>query len=98
MWFSFYRSAAAFMDTNQDKLIQRASCMEPILDQLLQLKVINDEEYSDLRAENTPQRKMRALLTGPIRAAGDLGKVKLYNILMFQQKHMMEDLRSASLR
>ncbi|XP_062841419.1 apoptosis-associated speck-like protein containing a CARD [Trichomycterus rosablanca] len=87
---------AEFIDQNQDKLIQRACGVDPILDQLLGLKVINAEEYSDIQVERTSQEKMRALLMGPMRADGDSGKAKLYEILMKEQPHLMEDLQAAS--
>ncbi|XP_062841418.1 uncharacterized protein LOC134300888 [Trichomycterus rosablanca] len=90
------RQEAAFIHANQAKLIQRACDVNAILDQLLGLRVINDEEYSDIRTKSTPQEKMRALLRGPMRAAGVSGKAKLYKILWKEHPYMMKDLKAAS--
>ncbi|MCI4391122.1 hypothetical protein PGIGA_G00130700 [Pangasianodon gigas] len=83
---------AVFIDQHVDILIQRACCVEPVLDKLLSMRVINDEEYQDIKTEKTPQKQMRALLMGPIRSRGDQGKQLLYATLMAQQPLMMEDL------
>ncbi|GAA6080475.1 apoptosis-associated speck-like protein containing a CARD [Tachysurus ichikawai] len=83
---------AVFIDQHKDTLIQRASCVEPILDKLLSMGIISDEEYQDIRAEKTPQKQMRALLMEPMRSRGDPAKQILYNILKEQQRFMMMDL------
>ncbi|KAK2815340.1 hypothetical protein Q7C36_023606 [Tachysurus vachellii] len=83
---------AVFIDQHKDTLIQRASCVEPILDKLLSMGIISEEEYQDVRTEKTPQKQMRALLTEPMRSRGDRAKQILYNILKEQQKFMMMDL------
>ncbi|KAK3541422.1 hypothetical protein QTP86_025566 [Hemibagrus guttatus] len=85
---------AVFIDQHTDMLIQRACTVEPILDKLLSVKVINDEEYQDIQVEKTPQKQMRALLMGPMRSRGDSAKQILYNTLKEQQPLMMEDLRT----
>lgn len=86
---------AVFIDQHTDILIQRATCVEPILDKLLSVNVINDEEYQDIKSEKTPLKQMRALLTGPMRSRGDQGKQILYNTLRDQQQLMMDDLGAA---
>lgn len=86
---------AVFIDQHSDVLIQRACCVEPILDQLLSVGVINNEEYQDIKSEKTDQKQMRLLLTGPLRSRGDPGKKILFMALKKQQPLMMEDLGAA---
>ncbi|XP_027016852.2 apoptosis-associated speck-like protein containing a CARD [Tachysurus fulvidraco] len=83
---------AIFIDQHKDTLIQRASCVEPILDKLLSMEIISDEEYQNIKSEKTSQKQMRALLMEPMRSRGDRAKQILYNILKEQQKFMMIDL------
>ncbi|KAL6462402.1 hypothetical protein MHYP_G00288240 [Metynnis hypsauchen] len=85
-------SEAKFIDDKRTGLIDRATGVESILDALLTLKVINRNQYSDIRAERTDQRMMRALFDGPVFAGGDKAKSDLYKVLMDQQSYMMKDL------
>uniref|UniRef100_A0A4W4FIR6 CARD domain-containing protein n=2 Tax=Electrophorus electricus TaxID=8005 RepID=A0A4W4FIR6_ELEEL len=85
-------SGAAFIDAKWSDLVQRTTGLEAILDILLMRGILTDEEYSNIMAEHTQQKMMRALIIGPMRAAGDGGKNALYEILMKQKPYMMKDL------
>ncbi|KAL7835783.1 hypothetical protein SRHO_G00281300 [Serrasalmus rhombeus] len=85
-------SDAKFIDAKWTDLVSRATGVESILDVLLSRKVINSNQYSDISAERTPQKMMRALIVGPIFAGGDSAKSALYKVLMDQQSYMMRDL------
>uniref|UniRef100_A0A672KQC2 Apoptosis-associated speck-like protein containing a CARD n=1 Tax=Sinocyclocheilus grahami TaxID=75366 RepID=A0A672KQC2_SINGR len=81
-----------FIDRNRTKLIRRVHNVDAILDELLDKKVITEEVYSNIRAEKTPQIKMRELLMGPIKSAGTKGKDALYNALKDTDVCLLEDL------
>uniref|UniRef100_A0AAR2JFP1 Pyrin domain-containing protein n=1 Tax=Pygocentrus nattereri TaxID=42514 RepID=A0AAR2JFP1_PYGNA len=83
---------AKFIDAKSADLVSRATGVESILDVLLSRKVINNNQYSDISAEKTPQRMMSALIRGPIFAGGNPAKSVLYKVLMDQQSYMMKDL------
>ena len=51
-----------FVTKHRAALIQRVSNVEPILDYLLDLRVIQHEEYNNVRAKGTDQAKMRDLM------------------------------------
>ncbi|KAM9852443.1 apoptosis-associated speck-like protein containing a CARD [Aulostomus maculatus] len=57
-----------FVDKHMPQLIQRVRNIDPILDDLLHLGVLQDETYDKIRAESTYQEKMRALYRGPLNA------------------------------
>lgn len=63
--------------------------VDAILDQLL---VITEEVYSNIRAEKTPQIKMRELLMGTMKSAGTKGKDALYKALKDTESCLIEDL------
>ncbi|XP_051577924.1 apoptosis-associated speck-like protein containing a CARD isoform X2 [Myxocyprinus asiaticus] len=81
-----------FIDSNRKELIQRVNNIDAILDELYEKEIIEKEEYNLIRAEKTPQSKMRALFDGPINSAGTAGKDALYEVLMKLQFHLMKDL------
>ncbi|XP_016338208.1 apoptosis-associated speck-like protein containing a CARD isoform X1 [Sinocyclocheilus anshuiensis] len=81
-----------FIDRNRTKLIRRVHNVDAILDELLDKKVITEEVYSNIRAEKTPQIKMRELLMGPIKSAGTKGKDALYKALKDTDVCLIEDL------
>uniref|UniRef100_A0A8C7Y5Z5 CARD domain-containing protein n=1 Tax=Oryzias sinensis TaxID=183150 RepID=A0A8C7Y5Z5_9TELE len=76
------------------QLIHRVTCVEPILDQLLQEDAIQQEAYNLIRSKPTSQAKMRELLDH-LRAS-PAHKDIFYNILKKQQKHLVEDLEGNS--
>lgn len=78
------------MDEHRVELIQRVSNIEPILDELKE-KIIQQEAYDEIRAQQTPQEKMRALYNGPLKA-GDAAKEAFYQSLKKHEKMLIEDL------
>lgn len=83
-----------FIDKHWKALIDRVNNVDPILDVLRQEKVITNEDYCTIRAKETPQKKMRELLT-QITSAGDKGKEVLYEALKENNKFLMDDLEKA---
>ncbi len=83
-----------FIDRNRTKLISRVSNVDAILDELLQMRVITDENYSTIFAERTSQEKMRKLFMGPIKSAGARGKDALYKALKEVEPILTEELES----
>ncbi|XDV40720.1 hypothetical protein PO909_009744 [Leuciscus waleckii] len=83
-----------FIDRNLTVLINRVHNVDPILDELHQKKVISDEDYNAIRAEKTPQAKMRELLMGPIKSAGTKGKDILYAALKNSNVFLIEELEA----
>lgn len=79
-----------FVDEHRVELIQRVSNIEPILDEL-KGKIIQQEAYDEIRAQQTPQEKMRALYNGPLKA-GDAAKEAFYQSLKKHEKMLIEDL------
>ncbi|KAF6720662.1 Apoptosis-associated speck-like protein containing a CARD [Oryzias melastigma] len=83
-----------FVDKHFSELIDRVTCVEPILDLLLQKEVLQHEAYNSIRSMPTPQAKMRELLIH-LRAS-PAHKDIFYDILKKQQKHLVEDLEGNS--
>lgn len=83
-----------FIDRNRTKLIKRVNNVEAILDELLDMRVITEENYSTITAEKTPQEKMRKLFMGPIKSAGTRGKDALYKALKEAEPCLTEELES----
>ncbi|XP_050988174.1 apoptosis-associated speck-like protein containing a CARD isoform X1 [Labeo rohita] len=81
-----------FIDRHRIELIKRVNNVNAILDELLQMNVITDENYSAICAEKTSQEKMRKLLMGPIKSAGIKGKDSLYKALKDTERCLIEDL------
>lgn len=81
-----------FIDRNRTKLIGRVTNVDGILDELLQMRIITEENYSTIRAEKTPQSKMRELFIGPIKSAGIRGKDALYKALKEVEPCLTEEL------
>ncbi|XP_068113368.1 apoptosis-associated speck-like protein containing a CARD [Hyperolius riggenbachi] len=50
-----------FVDKHQEQLIQNITTVTPVLDHLLQRRLLTGEEYDKVRAEKTDQEKMRSL-------------------------------------
>ncbi|XP_052435606.1 apoptosis-associated speck-like protein containing a CARD isoform X1 [Carassius gibelio] len=87
-------STEHFIDKNRTKLISRVHNVDCILDELLQMKIITEEDNETIQAEKTSQKKMRNLLMGPIKSAGTKGKDALYSALKEIEPCLMEDLES----
>ncbi|XP_039887106.1 uncharacterized protein LOC120733129 isoform X3 [Simochromis diagramma] len=80
-----------FVDKHRVELIQRVSNIEPILDELLKEKVIQQESYDRIRALQTSQEKMRELYSGPLKA-GSASKDVFYQILQTHERLLLNDL------
>uniref|UniRef100_A0A3Q2VTT8 Pyrin domain-containing protein n=1 Tax=Haplochromis burtoni TaxID=8153 RepID=A0A3Q2VTT8_HAPBU len=80
-----------FVDKHRVELIQRVSNIEPILDELLKEKVIQQESYDRIRALQTSQEKMRELYSGPLKA-GSASKDVFYQILQRHERLLLNDL------
>ncbi|KAL1005052.1 hypothetical protein UPYG_G00053900 [Umbra pygmaea] len=80
---------AGFVDKHRDVLIQRVTTVMPIADELLQMKVIHDEEYSNISAAQTSQAKMRELYKAlkTVKA-----KSAFYTSLQKNEKILVEEL------
>ncbi|CAJ0922051.1 unnamed protein product [Ranitomeya imitator] len=50
-----------FVDRHRTQLIALVALVDPILDDLLQWKLLTSEDYITVRSTNTPQNKMRQL-------------------------------------
>ncbi|XP_029959498.1 apoptosis-associated speck-like protein containing a CARD isoform X1 [Salarias fasciatus] len=87
----FCLSAPHFVDQHQSELIKRVTNVEPILDQLLDRKVLQQECYDQIRALSTHQAQMRELFSGPLQA-GRGAKDVFYEILKEQEKFLVEEL------
>lgn len=81
------------MDRNQLELIKRVTNVEPILDELLHQRAIQQESYDEIRALPTSEEKMKVLLSGPLDSDGARGKEILYEILTDTESNLMDDLR-----
>ncbi|XP_073702816.1 apoptosis-associated speck-like protein containing a CARD isoform X2 [Garra rufa] len=81
-----------FIDWNRAELIKRVHNVNGVLDELLQMRVITDEVYDNIRAEKTSQNQMRELLMGPIKSAGIKGKDALYKALKVTERCLIEEL------
>ncbi|XP_018582399.1 apoptosis-associated speck-like protein containing a CARD [Scleropages formosus] len=82
-----------FVDYHRNALIQRVCQVDSILDCLLEKDIVNQENYSFIRAQSTEQMKMRELFSGPLNSCGNKGKDEFYFILEKQQPHLIEDLK-----
>ncbi|XP_062394628.1 apoptosis-associated speck-like protein containing a CARD [Sardina pilchardus] len=85
-----------FIDKHRTSLTERITAVEPILDRLLNKKIITQENYTDIRCLNTSYKKMRELFEmGNIRCSLK-GKDCLYEVLMEAEPFVMEDLKERS--
>ncbi|XP_036376151.1 NACHT, LRR and PYD domains-containing protein 3-like [Megalops cyprinoides] len=80
-----------FVDRNRAELIQRVTTIEPIADSLLAQGMIQNEEYSDIRAAVTSQEKMRVLYT-VLHSGGAAVKSEFYRILRDKNSHLVQEL------
>ncbi|XP_035772525.1 NACHT, LRR and PYD domains-containing protein 1b allele 3-like [Neolamprologus brichardi] len=80
-----------FVDKHRSQLIQRVSNIAPILDELLDKKVIDQEQYDKIRALPTSQDKMRELYSGPLKASAACKKI-FYESLLANEIFLIEDL------
>ncbi|XP_060936828.1 apoptosis-associated speck-like protein containing a CARD isoform X1 [Limanda limanda] len=81
-----------FVDKHKLQLINRVSNIEPILDELLEKKVIQEEAYAKIRALSTSQEKMRELFITSLRAS-DTCKNIFHEILKKNEAYLVDDLQ-----
>ncbi|KAM9723689.1 apoptosis-associated speck-like protein containing a CARD isoform 2-T2 [Menidia menidia] len=80
-----------FVDGHMVELIKRVTCVESILDVMLQEKLIQLEQYSKIKCLSTSHDKVRALYEGPLQA-GRAAKDLFYRVLKEQQSFLIKDL------
>ncbi|KAM3870918.1 protein NLRC3-like [Diretmus argenteus] len=85
-----------FVARHRAALIQKVTLVAPVLDQLLDQNVINQEMYDKIRCQSTSQEQMRLLFCGPLNATGNKGREILYKILQRDQPMLIENLKSRS--
>ncbi|XP_055359491.1 apoptosis-associated speck-like protein containing a CARD isoform X2 [Betta splendens] len=81
-----------FVDKHRLELTNRVSNVGAILDELLDADVIQQEQYDEIHALPTSQAKMRALYSGPLRAAKAC-KDAFYKILEKNEPYLINDLK-----
>ncbi|CAL8355357.1 unnamed protein product [Arctogadus glacialis] len=82
-----------FVDKHRIALIQRIRRFPPILDQLLDRKVLRQEDYDAIMAIRTPQDQVRHLYQGVLTSSGTRGKDIFLSVLEELEVHLLEDLR-----
>ncbi|XP_026228058.1 apoptosis-associated speck-like protein containing a CARD [Anabas testudineus] len=81
-----------FVDKHKVELIKRVSNIGPILDELWDHDVLQQEVYDKIRALSTNQQKMRELFAGPLRASGACKDV-FYQLLESNEPYLIKDLK-----
>ena len=81
------------MDKHRSALIQRIRRIAPILDKLLDRKVLSQEEYDAIMAKGTPQDQARQLYSGALTSSGTTGKDIFLSVLEELEVHLLQDLR-----
>ncbi|XP_059194783.1 uncharacterized protein LOC131975958 [Centropristis striata] len=87
----FDATADNFFLRNRADLIQRVSYILPILEDLLDRRVLNHEEYDHIRAEHTTQDQMR-LLIDICRRKGSAVDDIFYRILEIHEPYLIAEL------
>ncbi|KAK0146130.1 Apoptosis-associated speck-like protein containing a CARD [Merluccius polli] len=82
-----------FVDRHRSSLIQRISSVAVILDQLLDHKVVSQEQYDTILAKATRQDQVRELYRGALRSSGTRGKDIFLSVLEETDHLLIEDLR-----
>ncbi|XP_026172712.1 apoptosis-associated speck-like protein containing a CARD isoform X2 [Mastacembelus armatus] len=81
-----------FVDRHRIELTNRVSNIGPILDELLDKDVIQQETYDQIRALPTSQDKIRELYCGPLKAS-EVCKDAFYKSLQDKEKYLIDDLK-----
>ncbi|CAL8261749.1 unnamed protein product [Boreogadus saida] len=82
-----------FVDKHRSALIQRIRRFPPILDALLDRKVLSQEEYEAIMAIPNPPAQARYLYSKVLTSSGTTGKDIFLSVLEELQVHLLEDLR-----
>ncbi|KAK0146136.1 Apoptosis-associated speck-like protein containing a CARD [Merluccius polli] len=90
---TFSKKEEHFVDRHRSSLIQRISSVAAILDQLLDHKVVSQEQYDTILAKATRQDQVRELYSGPLRSSGTRGKDIFLSVLEELEPFLIEDLR-----
>uniref|UniRef100_A0A671P8Y9 Si:ch211-66k16.27 n=1 Tax=Sinocyclocheilus anshuiensis TaxID=1608454 RepID=A0A671P8Y9_9TELE len=85
------REKAQFVDKNYAALIQKVSSVMAIADELKNKGMIHEEKYSEIRAEQTNQGKMRMLFEA-LNSGGDRVKNDFYYALRDHEPYLFKDL------
>ncbi|XP_008322261.1 apoptosis-associated speck-like protein containing a CARD [Cynoglossus semilaevis] len=80
-----------FLDKHRIQLTQRVTNIDPILDELLDQNVIQQESYEKIRSMPTSQGKMRELYSSALKA-GRTCKDIFYQILKKNEPYLIKDL------
>ncbi|XP_075175951.1 apoptosis-associated speck-like protein containing a CARD [Anomaloglossus baeobatrachus] len=80
-----------FVDRHRTQLIQRMSPVAPVLDDLLQKKLISQEQYDTVRSKTTHQEQMRELYQY-VRSFGNEDKNKLLQSLKKHNGPLIKNL------
>ncbi|KAM4573676.1 ankyrin repeat and protein kinase domain-containing protein 1-like isoform 2-T2 [Odontesthes bonariensis] len=81
---------AKFVDDKMPDLVQDTEQVMDIIDEVRHM--FHKEAYSTIKAEKTPQEKMRALYDGPFRSAGEVLKAAFYDALKKRAPELMRKL------
>lgn len=84
-------SGQHFLDKHRIQLTQRVTNIDPILDELLDQNVIQQESYEKIRSMPTSQGKMRELYCSALKA-GQTCKDIFYQILKKNEPYLIKDL------
>ena len=82
-----------FVDQHRSDLIQRIGNFSPILDKLLDHRVLSQEQYDIIRAKAIRQDKARELYRGALTSSGTSGKDIFYKVLEEFEPFLIEDLK-----
>lgn len=82
---------AQFVDSNYAQLIQRVTSVMPIADELKNKGMLHPETYSEIKAEQTNQGKMRRLFEA-LNSGGDRVKRDFYYALRNHENYLFKDL------
>ncbi|KAJ8355148.1 hypothetical protein AAFF_G00090610, partial [Aldrovandia affinis] len=85
-----------FVDENQVKLIERVKLVKPILDHLLQKKMLGSEMYDTIAVKETSYEQMRCLLHNVIFPGSNKVKDEFCRILEEKESNLMRELRGDS--
>ena len=82
-----------FVDRHRSSLVQRISSVAAILDQLLDHKVVSQEQYDNILNKGPPQNQVRELYSGPLKSSGTRGKDIFLSVLEKLEPLLIKHLR-----
>ncbi|XP_076153843.1 NACHT, LRR and PYD domains-containing protein 1 homolog [Alosa pseudoharengus] len=82
---------AEFLKDKMPELIQRVTNVMPLLDEMLTKDIIKTEQYINIKAELTDQRKMRCVFDA-LRSCGSSEKKLFFIILKSQHSSLLREL------